>query len=468
MLVHQHRPLVQPRPQVSAHLTLTMALMELPLDELQQAIDRALNENPALEIAPERRCPTCGRTLIEDRPCPVCRPPSTSPEEPIVFVSGSDLQYGYELGESSEEFPPLADRDETLPEYVFRQIRFDLAEEDRPIAAHLLANLDDDGLIRASMIELTAALRVPPARIQRVLDLIQSADPPGVGAQNEQEAMLIQLRHLAERTEVPPFTEAILREGLVDLAHHRYGQLARRLGATKAQVQRAGKFIRENLYPRPAQMQWGSHTQEPASVLRHPDIIIHHDPARTGGALIVEILMPLRAPLRVSPLFATSIHQAEPTHLAGLEKQLERAMLFTKCLAQRQHTIKRLMSFLVRYQRDYILHGDRYMRPLTRAEVARQLELHESTISRAVKDKVVQLPSGRLVPLGVFFDRSLHLRTMIRQMIEEEEKPLSDQQIANRLADEGFPIARRTVSKYRAMLRIPPAHQRKQGAESTP
>jgi RNA polymerase sigma-54 factor len=118
------------------------------------------------------------------------------------------------------------------------------------------------------------------------------------------------------------------------------------------------------------------------------------------------------------------------------------------------------MQRLVVVQRDFILNGDAYLKPLTRAEMADELEVHESTMSRAVSDKAVQLPSRKIVPLSMFFDRSLHIRTALKQIIDQESHTLSDSQIAQVLSGMGFPVARRTVAKYRSIEGILPAHLR--------
>jgi RNA polymerase sigma-54 factor len=138
----------------------------------------------------------------------------------------------------------------------------------------------------------------------------------------------------------------------------------------------------------------------------------------------------------------------------------EQATLLVKCLQQRNHTIVRLMQKLVVVQREFILHGDAYLKPITRADMAEELEVHESTMSRAVSDKAVQLPNRRIVPLAMFFDRSLHIRTALKEIIDQESYTLSDSQIAVLLSGMGYPVARRTVAKYRAIEGILPAHLR--------
>ncbi len=164
--------------------------------------------------------------------------------------------------------------------------------------------------------------------------------------------------------------------------------------------------------------------------------------------------------LRVNPLFREALQEA-PTEKSELwQADLEQATLLVKCLQQRNHTIVRLMQTLVVIQRDFILNGDAYLRPITRADLADELEVHESTMSRAVSDKAVQLPNRRIVPLSMFFDRSLHVRTALKQLIDQETYTLSDSQIASLLSGMGYSVARRTVAKYRSIEGILPAHLR--------
>jgi RNA polymerase sigma-54 factor len=128
-----------------------------------------------------------------------------------------------------------------------------------------------------------------------------------------------------------------------------------------------------------------------------------------------------------------------------------------------------MMEQLVIMQRNYLLYGDAHLLPATRAQIAVTLDVHESTVSRAVSGKAVQLPNNRIIPLSKLFDRSLHIRTALRDIISQENKPLSDTQIAEKLIDMGYPVARRTVAKYRAMEGILPARFRQpQAISSTP
>jgi RNA polymerase sigma-54 factor len=176
---------------------------------------------------------------------------------------------------------------------------------------------------------------------------------------------------------------------------------------------------------------------------------------------VVEVALPLGGLLRVNPLFREALQQAPPEKVEGWQADLEQATLLVKCIQQRNHTIVRLMQRLAILQRGFILHGEAHLQPLTRATLAVELEVHESTISRAVSAKSVQLPNGHIIPLAQFFDRSLHIRTALKIIVAQETRPLSDMQIGALLAGQGYPVARRTVAKYRAMEGILPAHLRR-------
>ena len=159
-------------------------------------------------------------------------------------------------------------------------------------------------------------------------------------------------------------------------------------------------------------------------------------------------------------MFKEALKEAPPEKLDEYKSSIENASLLVKCLRQRNHTMVRLMRELVTMQQKFILKGNQHLSPTTRAQIAKELEVHESTISRAVSNKCTQLPNGRIIPLSQFFDRSLHIRTVLKQIIAEETKALSDAQLAHILAERGFKVARRTVAKYRSMEGILPAHLR--------
>jgi RNA polymerase sigma-54 factor len=442
-----------------------MTLLSLTAAELREQIESELAANPALELVEERRCPTCGKVLPPRGPCPVCsRPLGPSPDEPIVFISPrEDFYVG--SGLSADDLPEdnFSTATEDLPTYVLRQIAPELSKDDRLLAAYLLTHLDEDGFLTVPLNEVARYHHIPLSRVEAVVELIQRADPVGVGSANPQEALLIQLRVLSEVKTIPPLAEQAIREGMELLSRHQYSELARLLKINLRAAQETARFISDNLNPFPGRSHWGD-TREPTSpasqVYNHPDIIITHLNDRRDNPLVVEIIMPLCGTLRVNPMFRQAVHQADTERVEEWKSDMDRASLFVKCLQQRNHTMQRLMQRVATIQQQFILRGEAYLNPLTRASLADELEVHESTISRAVSGKSVQLPNGRIVPLSMFFDRSLNIRTCLKNLIEIETHPLSDMELVSLLSKQGYNVARRTVAKYRAMEGILPAHLR--------
>jgi len=448
-----------------------MTLLSLTTDELREQIESEISSNPALELVEERRCPTCHRLIPEHGICPVCSLPlNPASEEPVVFLSPRDEfipKKDYVEEVMDEE--PYAAAGEELPTYVLRQIAPDLRKEQRGIAAFLLTHLDEDGLLTTTVIEVAQYLHLSIAEVEQVKKLIQHADPVGVGSSNPQEALLVQLEVLAETGPVPELAVQMVKEGMEELSHHQYPELAHRFGVPPREVSQAARFISENLNPFPGRSHWGDSHQpahESLQVYHQPDVIIsclNDDPTKP---LVVEIIMPINGTLQVNPLFKQAIHQADEETKADLKRDLEKAALFVKCLQQRNHTMERLLSRVVGLQRSYILNGEKYLKPVTRAQISRELEVHESTISRAVANKSVQLPNRRIVPLSSFFDRSLNVRTVLKEIIDNESRPYSDSDLVELLSKRGFDVARRTVAKYRSIEGILPAHLRKAVAQN--
>lgn len=456
------------RPITTAHLAQTMTLMSLTADELRQKIEGELASNPALEVVEERRCPTCRRTLAGSGVCPVCsRLEGNFVEEPVVFVSPREDFYLPRSTTNAEELPneEMTAEVEDLPTFVMRQIAPDLEPDDRKLAAHILTSLDEDGLLRIPLVEIARYHHIPLSRLENVLNLIQRAEPVGVGSSSPQEALLVQFSVLSENQPTPVLATKAIKEGMDLMSRHQYGELGRLLDIPVKQAKEIALFISENLNPYPARAHWGDIHQsaEPIHDVYHlPDIIISFLNKSPEPTLVIEIVAPLAGKLRVNPMFRSALSEAPSDKAEQWKDDIERASLLIKCIQQRNHTIVRLMQHLAVIQREFILHGDACLAPITRASLAKILDVHESTISRAVSGKAVQLPSGRIIPLAKLFDRSLHIRTILRQIINQEKKPLTDTQLAKRLKEKGFPVARRTVAKYRSMEGILPAHLRQQ------
>lgn len=469
MLQTQIRPSTQIRPLTTAHLAQTMALIELSATELEQKVRAELAKNPALEVKDARRCSICERQITSNGLCPHCYPPEQrSFDQPIVFVSP---RYNFTNSRSTDEDFDARDiqqAKEDLPTYILKQIAPELPVDDRKIAAFILSNLDEDGLLETPLIEIARYYHVPISRVERVVNQIQHADPIGAGSPTAQDAMLIQLEILSENQEIPDKAVLAVEVGMDLLSRHHYQELAKKIGTSIPETKKIAQFISDNLNPFPARAYWGdirSGQSDSPPVFSQPDAIIAPINESSEQSLMVEVFSPYAGILRVNPLFRKATREISKENSEQWKSDLGRAELLVKCLQQRTTTIVRLMKVLTILQREFILQGDMHLHPITRAQLAKDLEVHESTVSRAVANKSVQLPNGHIIPLSKFFDRSLQVRTALKKIIEQEKTPLSDSQIAELLSEEGFSVARRTVAKYRAMEGILPSHLRQTQTE---
>lgn len=451
--------------QTTAHLAQTMTLLSLNAFELKQQIDSELSLNPALEIVEDRRCPHCHRVLPSDGTCPLCsRPVNADPAEPVVYISPMDDFYP-KRDYTDQDYPdePISPVTEDLTTYVLRQIATELNKNQQLIAAHLLTNLDDDGFLTVRIAEVARYFHIPVSAVEEVQRIIQLAEPVGVGSEGPKQAMQIQLEVLAESCTVPEYAVEIIDQYLDYLSRRQYSEIAKLLGIGVQRVEKIAEYISENLNPFPGRSHWGS-VRNPCSsetsVYQQPDVIIGFMNDDPKSQMVVEIIMPFGGTLQVSALYKKAIKESEGESKDAMRGDMDRASLFVKCLQQRNHTMQRLMSRLVVIQRSYLSKGEKFLEPITRASLAEELGVHESTISRAVSGKSVQLPNRKIVPMAAFFDRSLSARTILREIISSETKPLSDTEIQKRLDERGIRVARRTVAKYRAIEGILPAHLR--------
>jgi RNA polymerase sigma-54 factor len=443
-----------------------MHLLELNTSELEEEIRRELQTNPALQLLDEIRCPECGRRL-RTLPCPAClaKHQADSGDAPIVFLSPRLPFLGDVDAESDDS--PTAERvpqTETLAEHLLRQVACATNVEEQRIAAYILERLDDRGLFLDHPAEVALALRVPLESAERVLKLIQRADPPGVATRDLRESLLVQLEVLRENGTSHLLVQRMISECWDHLVKRNYALIAKHTRVPLTLAQEAAMFIRLNLTPYPGRAWHDSGrgmNHLARSVFYEPDIVISHNP-RPGGPLLVEVFSGMNGTLRVDPEIRASLNQLSDDERLNWANHIDRASLLTKCLQQRNNTMKRLAEIITVEQRAFVLGSDADLKPLTRATLSQRLDVHESTISRAVANKCAALPTGRMVPLSMFFDRSLAVRDAVQTIIKSEQRtaPFSDTKIAELLKPHGYKVARRTVAKYRQMLGILPASLR--------
>ncbi len=267
------------RPMTTAHLAQTMTLLSLSAFELKQQIEFELASNPALEIVEERRCPHCHRVLPKDGACPICSQPTNSDVlEPVVYVSPMD-DFIPRKDYNDQDYPdePISPVTEDLTTYVIRQIATELNKQQQLIAVHLLTNLDDDGFLTVSLMEVAQYFHVPLAQVEEVQRIIQLAEPIGVGSENPKQAMMVQLEVLSETNIVPEYAHELILEHLDLLSRRQYAEIAKKIGISMQRVEKISEFISENLNPFPGRSHWGT-MRNPStpetSVYHQPDVLI--------------------------------------------------------------------------------------------------------------------------------------------------------------------------------------------------
>ena len=353
-----------------------------------------------------------------------------------------------------------------MEEYVLRQVISDLKEDERVIAAYILNQLDEDGFFTEEIEDVANYYHVPVSKIEDIIKIIQKADPVGIASASPEEAIRVQLNELRENGKVPETYSIIAEKYLYQLLKKQYKEISQALKIPINEINEAADYFSKNLNPYPTRAHWGTFRQpstEKNQVYSNPDVIISHLNNDPEQPLLVEVIIPYISFLDINPLYVQAIKEANDESKPELRSDYEKANLFIKCLQQRNNTMQRLLERVSALQKDYILKGEKFNKPLTRAQIAGELKVHESTISRAVSSKSVQLPDGKIIPMSLFFDRSLGIRAELKEILSAEKKddPLSDSEIVKLLSKKGFEVARRTVAKYRLMEGILPAHQRR-------
>lgn len=436
-----------------------MEMLNVNAQALNEVIHEAISENPALEYTEGRICPVCKTELPRNTLCPKCSYKNRQDQyEPVVFLSPPEKTFLSSKDIQHSTPDALAPQKEDLATYVFKQIANDLKPEDRKLAAFMLSSLDDSGLISMTMGEIVRSQRVPPNKIREVIQLIQSSDPIGVGSLNSNEAMICQVRHLNSQRKIINAELCIqaIQNHTKLIAMKDYSKIAKRMNISKGIAKKISEYIANNLNPYPAHAHWGDErtiTDLHHDVYHRPDFIIHVDNQTKPPRLMVEVLYPLYGLLQLNQVYQEALlSKTEPKkQKEKLQQDMDDAKSLINTIDQRNHTLVKFMQYIVSIQHDFILHGEKYLFPITQKEVASKIGVKESTISRAVKDKSVQLPSKKIIPCSSFFEQNLPYRIIINDLIESEDKnkPLSDQKICDYLQNQGIGIARRTVAKYR-------------------
>lgn len=444
--------------------------------ELQAAMRAEIAKNPALELdydgpnADEtRQCPICGEPLHNGW-CAMCR---NRPQESATRDSYEDFpdqwytasQRRNDGGDDDyDPFAIVASEEDTRRQWLADAATM-LPREHLRIAAFLIVNINERGLLDVTLAETARACECDEAEALAVLHVLQAIVPVGVAARNYQESFLLQLRAMREGgTAIPEPVEQIIAEHLSDLAAGRFAHIASALGATQQQVEEARAFIRAHLTPHPLQTpqtRGGRETSQTGFLT--PDVIIRRDERDRFVAIVPELGTNR---LRINEVYASIA--SDRGSLAGLSdrerehirESVARARLFLHGVRQRGAMLQQVAQYVITEQEDFLRYGVRELKPLTRAAVAAALGVHESTVSRATANKYVLLPERRVIPFSDFFTASLGVKDVIKDLVDHETRPLTDDEICAKLKDMGIQIARRTVAKYRGELGVLPSTMR--------
>jgi RNA polymerase sigma-54 factor len=471
-----------------------LKLLQMPAIELQQMLKQEIMENPLLEevedyeeIQEESSEGEAEASENGDGSAPAEAPAPTAEEavpeaetKPDGGEAGDErvdwdeyFSDGFEIGragaeeEQKEEFfekVPVAKR--SFTDQLMGQLRI-LSDDTKTLAIgdYLIGSLDESGYLTCELEEVANTFGVSVEEIDKVLEIIQAFDPPGVGARNLQECLLLQLKYRGLGDSV---AAAIIRDHFDEFKQKKYVDIARKLRISVQDVQDQCKLI-STLDPKPG---LEVVAEDPKYVI--PDLIVENIDGKYVVYLNDRNIPRLRVSQHYHDELMREVRDGDSEAREFINARLKSAKWLIQTIEQRRRTMVKVMECIVRKQREFFDKGTAYLKPLTLQQVASEINMHESTVSRVTTNKYVQTPRG-VFELKFFFSSSLgtqdggevsakSAKDKIRRIIEAEadRQPLSDQKIADMLKKEGLNIARRTVAKYREQLNILPARMRKQ------
>jgi len=429
----------------------SIKLMELPIAELRERIEQELERNPALE-------------LIEDKSTiQLDEAKANRGEKYDLFETTSDPgRRGQQASEEHQRFiEGVLTRSETLQEHLLRQLQLEPQEELRETAEILIQNLDDDGFHKEKPETLFAQI---PQKLNEAVKLVQSLEPIGCCTSGYRESLTVQINLLNDAPVEMPEIEKIL-ENLELLDREKYGVLAKKTGLDEEDTQLICEYIKK-LSPFPGRA-FASAIDKPHYVV--PDIKV----VRDNGGFTINLNDEAFPVLGISSSFEEFCGSTDKAARDFAKENIREARLFISHLSQRNQTLLRVANAILEFQRSFFINGPKYLVPLTLADIAKELEVHETTVSRAANGKYMQTEWG-IFEIRYFFSNSISgagsggskfskksVKEMIKEIITGENQLLSDQDISGLLSKKGIALARRTVAKYRKELDMGSSYSRR-------
>ena len=466
---------------MTPQLQQAIRLLQLSTLELQQEIQQAIDANPLLEQEDESDIATPDVSDDEDFTPPdsseeMAQAQENMPEElpmdttwdEVYSAAGSTTSSG--LMNSDDESVYQGETTETLQDYLLWQMRLTpFSEQDAAIALAIIDSIDESGYLSDSLNDIQQAVStedelIEMDEIEAVLKRIQHFDPIGVAARSVQECLLIQLSQFSAGTPWLEEASQVIKDHMDLLGARDYRNLARKLQLKEAELKDVLQLI-QTLEPRP-----GSRVMPSESTYVIPDVAV----LKKNGRWVVELNPDAMPKIRINETYASMArHARNSSDSQFIRSHLQEAKWFIKSLESRNETLLKVANCIVKQQQDFFEYGEEAMKPSVLNDVAEEVEMHESTISRVTTQKYMHTPRG-IFELKYFFSSHVNtdsggecsstaIRALIKKLVAAENpaKPLSDSKIADLLTEQGIMVARRTIAKYRESLSIPPSSQRK-------
>jgi RNA polymerase sigma-54 factor len=469
----------------------SMEILQLPIMALQERIQQELQENPVLELKES----TSDEQTAEGETGPeAASEDATNPETELIIDETGDKESDFDRLEAfdrdwedryNEEHRPsrngmdeegdkkhdamqnMPSRPQSLQDYLSDQLAFlDCTAEQLRLIRFLITHINENGYLAVSTEEIAKSYDQPisVAPVEEVLHMVQKLEPPGVGARNEKECLLLQLTPETPHREV---LRILISNHLEDIAHNRLPIIQRRTGFDLPLIKEAIETLK-HLTLRP-----GAQFTVDNIPYVVPDIAVE---ATEKGDYDVRLLDDWTPSIYISRRYLELYRDksADPKAKEYLKRKIQAAQWLMESIEQRRNTLEKVTKAIIQHQRAFLDRGPEFIEPLKMQQIADQVGVHVTTVSRAVDDKWVQTPRG-IFPLKRFFGGGTQtasgeevawetIKQKLLEIIDKEDKsnPLSDEDLVNKLHESGYPVARRTVTKYRKMLNIPSSRQRKE------
>ncbi len=469
--------------KINPRLYQAMDLLYMPLLDLQQHLKQELLNNPFLEMVDLEEEEDEEEETTEESAPEEQKEPEGEIDWEEILLDGFDAGGRREEHEEREYYEPVTVDTRDLSDHLLDQITLlDLTPRQQLLADEFIGNVNEDGYLACPLEEILTSINETIAaaadnvegdfgdlplytlrEAEEMLRIIQSLDPPGVGARDLRECLMLQLKEAGLEQSVP---YRLVRDCFEELINHRWSEISKRFGISPSDVQKAADEIKK-LDPKPGLMY-----SDASDNYIIPDLIVDKIDGKYH-VFLNDANLPRLKLSRAYQEIARDKKKFEGESKEFISNKLNSANWMIQAIEQRRQTMLKVMNYIVDRQRDFFEKGVQYLKPLTLREVAEVINMHESTVSRVTNEKFVQTPRG-VLPLKFFFSSGLSttagedvsargIKAQIEKLVSEEDPkhPLTDQAIVNILKETGVQIARRTVAKYRDQLGVLSARMRK-------